>query len=226
MGTTPSSVVIKTTVAAQLEILCFAKAFCLCVIERKSKADSFDGFLLHAVQVGRRGYPAEFVERRHDIDGVKELGSQPVFLFNPFRPGDDHRITRSPEVAGDLLRPLEWRVHRMGPSGRKMVEVLWTAEFIDRLDVVLPFLREPVEERVFAQRPLEAAFGTGAVVAGDIDDERVVAVGELLHGIDHAAQLVVAVRGIASEYFHHPGIEALLIGIQRIPRGQTLGTNR
>jgi hypothetical protein len=34
----------------------------------------------------------------------------------------------------------------------------------------------------------------------------------LLHGIDHAAQLVVAVRGIASEYFHHPGIEALLIG--------------
>ncbi len=96
------------------------------------------------------------------------------------RPRDDHRIARAAEVARDLLGPLERRVHRVRPRGREMIEVLRPAELVDGLDVVLPLLREAVEEHVLAQRAFEAAFGARAVVAGDVDDERVVGVGQLL----------------------------------------------
>ena len=73
-----------------------------------------------------------------------------------------------------------------------MVEVLRPAEFVDGLDVVLPLLREAVEEQVLVQRPFEAALGAGAVVARDVDEDRVVRAGQLLHGIDDAAHLVIA----------------------------------
>ena len=76
------------------------------------------------------------------------------------------------------------------------------------------FSEMPLKKSVFAEGALEAAFGAGSVVPGDVDDEGVVAAGELLHGIDDAAELVVALCAVAGEDLHHARIEALLIGVQ------------
>ena len=47
-----------------------------------------------------------------------------------------------------------------------------------------------------------------------------------MHGVDDAAQFVVAMRAVAGEHFHHARVKALLIGVQRIPGGQSLRARR
>ena len=41
------------------------------------------------------------------------------------------------------------------------------------------FLRKPVEKQIFAERSLQSAFGAGAIVAGNVDDQGIVAIGQL-----------------------------------------------
>jgi hypothetical protein len=69
---------------------------------------------------------------------------------------------------------------------------------------------------------VRAAFGAGAVVAVDVDDERVVQLAQVLEVLDHAADLVVAVRGIGSEDLHLADEELLLLGRQLVPGLQHL----
>jgi hypothetical protein len=91
------------------------------------KADPLDRLLLNAVEHGWRVNAAHFVDRRHDVDRVQELVAQAPLVLDALGPRDNHGIARAPEMARDLLRPLEGRVHRMRPGGRKMVEVLRAA---------------------------------------------------------------------------------------------------
>jgi hypothetical protein len=67
-----------------------------------------------------------------------------------------------------------------------VVEVLGTPELVDDLEVVLPLLHDPVEEQVLVDRAFDAALGARAVVARDVEDQRVVGVGQLLDGLDDA----------------------------------------
>ena len=159
------SVVIETAVAEEFEVLGLAKAGSFGVVKGEGEADSFHRLLLHAVQFSRSSDSAELVEGRDDVDDVEELRAQAAFVLDAGGPGDDHGVARAAEVAGDLLGPLEGRVHGVRPGGWEVVEVLGAAEFVDSFDVVLPFFRESVEEQVFAERAFEAAFGAGAVVA-------------------------------------------------------------
>ena len=104
-----------------------------------------------------------------------------------------------------------------------MVVVLRPPEFIDRLQFVLPLIREAVEEQVLVERPFQAALGTGAVIAGDVDEQRVVSPRQLLDGVDDAAHLEIDTGPVAGEHLHHAGVEPLLVGVQRIPRRQPCG---
>ncbi len=121
------------------------------IAEGLCKTASLDWFLCNAVELSRRRDAANLVQRRHDVDDVQELTAQAALVLDARRPGDDHRIARAAEVAGDLLRPLEGCVHGVRPRRGKMVEVLRAAELVDRLDIVLPLLREAVEEHVLAE---------------------------------------------------------------------------
>jgi hypothetical protein len=102
-----------------------------------------------------------------------------------------------------------------------VVEVLRAAELVDRLQVVLPLLGESIEEQVLVHETLDAAFGTGAVVPGDVEEERVLGPWEFLDGVHHSAHVVIDVSPVAGEHLHHAGVELLLIGVQRVPRGQS-----
>ena len=60
--------------------------------------------------------------------------------------------------------------------------------------------------------PNSGAFGTGAVVAADIDDERVVELALVLDLLDHAANFMVGVGGVGGEDLRLAGEELLLVG--------------
>ena len=67
------------------------------------------------------GMPRRFQDRRHDVDDVVELGPDAALVLDARRPGDDERIARAAEMRGDLLAPLERRVHRPRPADREVI---------------------------------------------------------------------------------------------------------
>ena len=68
--------------------------------------------------------------------------------------------------------------------------------------------------------PSGPALGAGAVVAVDVDDQRVVEPAQVLEGLDHAADLVVVVGGIGGEDFNLPDEELLRLRAELVPRLQ------
>ena len=117
-----------------------------------------------------------------------------ALVLDPRRPRDGQRVPHAAQVRGDLLRPLERRVHRPGPAGREVVEVLRPAELVDVLQIVGERLRHVVEERVFVEQADQPAFGRRAVVADLVEDERVVGIGQRADHFQQPAHLVVGLR--------------------------------
>ena len=138
--------------------------------------------------------PHGLVDRRGDVDHVMELRAHAARVLDPRRPRDGQRIPHAAQVRGDLLGPLERRVHRPRPAGGEVVEVLRPAELVDVLEVVLERLRHVVEERVLVEQADEPALGRGAVVAHLVEDERVVGVGQRADDLEQPAHLVVGLR--------------------------------
>ena len=72
------------------------------------------------------------------------------------------------------------------------------------------FADDAVERHHLVVRALGAALGARAVVADDVEEERVVEFADLLELRDEPADLVVGVLGEAGEGFHLPLEELLL----------------
>ena len=65
--------------------------------------------------------------------------------------------------------------------------------------------------------PLGEPSALRAVVAADVDDQRVVELAHVLDGLDHAADLVVGVGEIGGVDVRLADEELLLVGRQRVP---------
>ena len=90
------------------------------------------------------------------------------------------------------------------------------AELIQRLDVLLDgggnsVLRQQLTDR--AVLPLRR----GTVIAPDVEDERVVAIAELLDFVDDPADLNVHVFGVPGGHFHQAALEGLLVFGDALP---------
>src|SRR5713226_7425326 len=73
-----------------------------------------------------------FEDGRRDVDDMVELRADAALVSDARGPGDDHAVASTAEVRGNLLGPLERRVHRMGPtdhsayrSGRRLLHYGW-----------------------------------------------------------------------------------------------------
>src|SRR5262249_21201684 len=115
------AVMVNATCAGHLETLSVSAALALGIVERVGEADAFDRLLRDAVKFHRRGDPAYVVQGGCHVDNVEELVAEAAPVLDPGRPGNDHRVADAAEVAGDLLGPLEGRVHRVGPGSREVV---------------------------------------------------------------------------------------------------------
>ena len=157
---------------------------------------------------------------------VVPLGAELVLRRNPLRPGDDHAVAGAAVVAGDLLGPLERGTHRVRPADRVVVERLPRPDIVAPLQQLLEVFLYAVEERHLVEKPLQAPFGARPVVAGDVDDERVVELTQLLDRLQHAADVVVGLLQEPGVHLHHAGKESLLLGGKGVPRLHAGGAGR
>src|SRR5262249_33927565 len=156
--------------------------------------------------IDRRGFadPTDLVNGRDDVDAVVPLRAQLALGLYSLRPGDDHAVPGAPVVAGDLLGPLKRGTHRIRPADRVVVVCLPRADVVRPIEHLLDVLGHAVEKRHFVEQPLEAAFGAGAVVAGDVDDQRAIELTKLFDRFHHAADVVIGLFQVPGVDFHHP----------------------
>ena len=76
---------------------------------------------------------------------------------------------------------------------------------------------DAVEGGELVRRAVEHALGARAVVAADVDDQRVVELAHVLDRLDDAADLVVGVGEIGGVDVRLPDEELLLVGVERVP---------
>src|ERR1700722_9482399 len=103
-----------------------------------------------------------------------ELRAQSAGLLNMTRPRNNQRIARAAQVRSHLLAPLKRRASGKGPSGRVVVQIQVATHLAGQREALLHTARFALRgERVMA---FYAAFGAGAVVAGNIEDDGVLVV--------------------------------------------------
>ncbi len=221
LGAEQPAFVIERILAHHLEILGLVPRRLLGVFRVKGVGETraFDGCLLDAVHRGGCRDAGDLEDGRHHVNDVHELLAQAAGILDVAGPGNRHALADAAELGGVLLEPGEGRIEGPGPARRHVVVGLLGAPH------VIPFQLfgrgdhvHAVEERDFVRRAERTALGARAVVAVDVDDERVVELAHVLDGLDDAPDLVVVVRLVGGEDFHLPDEEFLLVGGELIPR--------
>src|SRR6266705_6547027 len=103
-----------------------------------------------------------------------ELRADATLVLDARGPGDDHAVASTAEVRGNLLGPLEWRVHRVRPTDRVVIERRWATELIHAAHDFFEIFGNSVEKGHFIEQALWSALSARAVISLDVDDQRVV----------------------------------------------------
>src|SRR5450631_33372 len=118
-----------------------------------------------------------------------KLGADAALVLDTRGPGHDHAVPGTAEVRGNLLGPLERRIHRVGPADWVVIECSGTAEFVHAAQNLFEILRNGVEERHFVEQALWSAFSARAVIALDVYDQRIVQFALVRERVDDATHL-------------------------------------
>ena len=142
------------------------------------------------------------------------------------------RVAGAAQVGGDLLAPLERRVPRPGP-GRRVVRRecvgaprVEAAVLLDQGELLLRRQRDPVLHRQLVERAGERALHAGAVVAEDVEDERVLELAHLLDRVEQPPDVPVGVLLEAGVDLHLPRVQLLLVLRERVPGREALRSGR
>ena len=135
-------------------------------------------------------------------------------------------LARAAEVGGDLLGPLERRVHGVRPADGIVIEGHRPTEIVHAAEHLVEVLGNGVEEGHLVEQSYWAPLGGGAVIALDVYDERVVELAHRLNSVHDAAHLVIGMGQRGSIDLHHAGEDLLLIGVEGIPGLDRVGTLR
>ena len=147
------------------------------------------------------------VERRGDVVDVVELRARRLVRLDLLRPRNDERVARAAEMGGDELGVAEGRAAGPGPAGvihvvgQRTAEGLEAAEFVERLDLLGDGVGNLILREQFADGTV-LTFGGGAVVAPDVEDDRVLALSGLVEVIHQLADLRIRVLAEAGVDFH------------------------
>jgi hypothetical protein len=159
------------------------------LVEGIGHAHAFDGLLSEPVHHLRCRDAGNVEDRGHDVDEVVELGTNAASVFDPVWPSDDHTLPGAAEVGGDLFGPLERRIKGPRPSHCHVGSGLRGAPDVVILQLIRnrnvdAFARSQVEGRADGR-----AFCARAVVAADVDHERIVELAHVIHGLDDPTDL-------------------------------------
>ena len=140
-----------------------------------------------------------------------------TFGLDAFRPMYDQRIARTAEMGRDLLGPFERRVSRPRPPDRNMRLGRGAADLVEFFFKPLETELDAIEARDLVDGAFKATLGRRAIVADDVEDQRVVELARLLDRRDKAADLLIGVIKEAGIVLHQPAVDALGVFRLRIP---------
>ena len=161
-----------------------------------------------------------FEDGRDDVDDVVELAADAAHVIDVAGPGHGHALSRPAEVRRHLLHPLERRVHRPRPAGRKVRERPFRSPERVPEELVLHRHGNAIEGGELVRRAVEHAFGARAVVAADVDDQGVVEFAEVFDRLDDPADLMVGVGEVGPVDIRLLDEELLLHPAEGIPLRQ------
>ena len=101
--------------------------------------------------------------------------------------------------------------------GQRPAPCVEAAVALDLLELLLLGEHDPVVDAELVESAGQRALHAGAVVAPDVDHERVVELAQLLQRVEQPADVVVRVLLEARVDLHLPGVELLLLVRQRVP---------
>src|SRR5260370_4177348 len=119
-GTRLPTIVIDSSVAEHLKILCRMRCLGLGIVKGINKRSSIERPLFRSVNHFRERKTGSFQRGRRDICYMRKLGTDFTLGFDALGPVHDHPVTGSTKMRCDLLRPLERSVARPGPTDRVM----------------------------------------------------------------------------------------------------------
>jgi hypothetical protein len=186
---------VDRAVAGDLEVLRGVAFLRLGVLEGIHQALALHRDLLGAIDYLGLGQARRLQDGRRDVDDMAELAADLVLRLDPLGPAHHHAVARAAEVGRHLLHPAEGSVEGHRPAGGHVRIGLGAAPLVDELEHVLDLFVHAVEVGVLVEHAVLAALAAGAVVAGDVEDQRVVGLADRLEGLEHAADLVVGVIG-------------------------------
>ena len=195
------------------------------------KAHAVHRILLEPVHDLRWLDADDLVERRHDVVDVVKLRSRRLVRPDAFGPGYDHGVARAAEVRGDEFRVVERRIAGPCPArvihvvGLRAAEGIQAAEFVEGRELLLDRVGDAILGEQFADGAV-LALGAGAVVAEDVDDDRIVADAEAIEFIDHLAGLRIDVLDKAGKDFHQAALEGAFRFGDAVPTGHRFVAQR
>ena len=160
------------------------------------------GVLWRAIHDFRLRQLRRFQNRRRNIDDMMELRAHLAFCLDALGPMNHHPVAGAAETGGNLLGPGERRIARDGPPGGHVGIGQRAAELVVMFQNVLHGFVDAIEVGHLVEQAIHAAFGARAVVADDVEDQRVVHLARLLDGLDQPADLRVRVFAEAGEDLH------------------------
>ena len=178
---------------------------------------ALDRFLRDAVDHLRLRQASRFQNRRYDVDHVVELIADAALVLNARWPGHGHAVAGAAEVRRHLLGPLVGSVKRPGPADRIVRVSLVCAPDVVELHVHFHRRLHTVQIGELAIDAIQCSLGARAIIATDVDDERVIELANVLDRLNHATNLGISVSEEGPINVGFPDIELLGVVGQRVP---------
>ena len=219
------ALVVDAAVADHLEVLRGVPVRSVGVVEAVAQAGALDRLLRRRRRRSRDLEPGGLEDGRQHVDDVVPLVADLAARRDPVAPAHDHPVAGAAEVR-DLLGPRVRRVHRQRPAGRVDGVRRGVAQRVEPGRHVGGLVLDAVADEVLAERAARAALAGGAVVAEQVEDQRVVEDAHVLQGVDEPADLHVGVLGEPGVGLHEPGRDPLLGLVELVPVRHALGPRR
>ena len=204
-------------VAHDLEVLDIVSARRLGIGKCVHHAHPFDRLLWRAIHDFRLRQLRRFQNRRRNVDDMMELRAHLAFCLDALGPMNHHPVAGAAETGGDLLGPRKRRIARDGPPGSHVGIRQRAAEVVVVRQNVLDGFMHAVEVGHLVKQAIHAAFGARAIVADDVEDQRIVHLARLLDGLDQPADLRVRVLAEAGVDLHLTTKQFLLVIRELVP---------
>ena len=181
------------------------------------------GFCLMPLTMLGRLDAGGFEDRRHNVNDMMELRADAAGVVDVAGPRNGQTLPRAAEMRRHLLGPLERRVKRPRPCHRHVrIGLVRTPVAVMQHLQSHGSVQDAVVGGELIEGAVQSAFGAGAVVAADVDDERVVEFALVLNLLDHAADLMIGVGGVSGEDLGLARVEFLLDRARASPTSAAL----